>query len=192
MQDGTRSASMARRRGVPGPIRWSWPTISSRVSGRIRAARGAARRRSSSAAAWNRSKASHNLTLPAARGRQQANSQLLQLLRGDIRRRTGHEIHSALRLRERNAVANRIEPCHHHDDAIQPERDTSVGRRAVRQGFDEEAELLVGFFRSEAECLEHAFLHVGPVNADAAATEFYTVDDQVVRQRFYGAGIRLQ
>ncbi len=38
--DVSRSASIRRRRGAPGPRRCSWPTISSRVRGRRRAARG--------------------------------------------------------------------------------------------------------------------------------------------------------
>ena len=40
--DGKRSASMARRKSFPGPRMCSWPTNSSRESGRIRVASGAA------------------------------------------------------------------------------------------------------------------------------------------------------
>ena len=43
MQDGAASASMARRSGASGPIKWDWPTNSSSVRGRIRAASGAER-----------------------------------------------------------------------------------------------------------------------------------------------------
>ena len=51
----SRSCSTRRRSGLPGPTRWSWPTTSSSVRGRSRAASGAWARRRSSAAALNRS-----------------------------------------------------------------------------------------------------------------------------------------
>ena len=38
--DDTPSDSIMRRRTLPGPIRWRWPTMSSSVSGLSRAARG--------------------------------------------------------------------------------------------------------------------------------------------------------
>ncbi len=41
MTDDSRSASIRARSGRPGARRWSWPTTSSRVAGRSRAARGA-------------------------------------------------------------------------------------------------------------------------------------------------------
>ena len=41
MIDDSRSASIRARSGAPGPSRWGWPTISSSVRGRIRAASGA-------------------------------------------------------------------------------------------------------------------------------------------------------
>ena len=53
--EDSRSASISSRSGRPGPIRWSWPTISSRVRGRSRAASGARRLSRSAAAASNRS-----------------------------------------------------------------------------------------------------------------------------------------
>ena len=54
MEDGTRSDSASRRKGAPGATRWSWPTTSSRVRGRSRAARGARLRRRRSAASSKR------------------------------------------------------------------------------------------------------------------------------------------
>ncbi len=53
--DDNRSASISTRSGLPGPSRCSWPTTSSRVRGRNRAASGACRTKRSSAAAANRS-----------------------------------------------------------------------------------------------------------------------------------------
>ena len=41
MQEGTLSASIARRSGASSSSRWRWPTHSSRLRGRIRAASGA-------------------------------------------------------------------------------------------------------------------------------------------------------
>ena len=55
MIEESRSASMRLRSGAPGPSRCCWPTISSRVRGRIRAASGAPRARRSCNAASNRS-----------------------------------------------------------------------------------------------------------------------------------------
>ena len=43
MQEESESASIARRGGASGPTRWTNPTISLRMRGRIRAANGAAR-----------------------------------------------------------------------------------------------------------------------------------------------------
>ena len=54
IDDPTRSDSASRRKGAPGPMRCSWPTTSSRVRGRRRAARGAWRWRRRSAASAKR------------------------------------------------------------------------------------------------------------------------------------------
>ena len=57
IDDPTRSDSASRRKGAPGPMRCSWPTTSSRVRGRRRAARGAWRWRRRSAASAKRLRA---------------------------------------------------------------------------------------------------------------------------------------
>ena len=70
IDDPTRSDSASRRKGAPGPTRCSWPTTSSRVRGRRRAARGAWRwRRRSAASAKRLSGRPRSASMPAARPR---------------------------------------------------------------------------------------------------------------------------
>ena len=67
--DDSRSASISARSGRPGPSRCSWPTMSSSVRGRSRAASGARRASRSSAAAANRSSATASRPPPVVRRR---------------------------------------------------------------------------------------------------------------------------
>ncbi len=70
--DDSRSASISARSGWPGPSSWSWPTISSSVAGRSRAASGAWRARRSDGGSGEqvaRRRAGHGLRLPAGRAR---------------------------------------------------------------------------------------------------------------------------
>ncbi len=75
MHEPTRSDSASVRNGAPGATRWSWPTTSSSVRGRSRAARGAWRRRRRSAASAKRltrelSRGAPARTAPGASARQ--------------------------------------------------------------------------------------------------------------------------
>ena len=66
--DDSRSASIRVRSGRPAARRWSWPTISSSVAGRSRAASGACRARCSAAAAEKRSAMAGGYCRVPARG----------------------------------------------------------------------------------------------------------------------------
>ena len=57
MSEPSRSASNMRRRSLPGPTKWSWPTNSSMERGRMRAASGRTARRLASDVSRNRSMA---------------------------------------------------------------------------------------------------------------------------------------
>src|SRR5258708_15564608 len=67
--------------------------------------------------------------------------QVAQLLLGDGARRLDHQVLAALRLRERDHVADLVHARHQRDEAIQAEGDAAVGRRAVRQRVEQEPEL---------------------------------------------------
>lgn len=73
----------------------------------------------------------------------QADVQFAQLLLRHRSRSVREQALGALRLRERDHVADRIGAGHHGDDTIKTEGDTAMGRRAELQGVQQEAELLV-------------------------------------------------
>ena len=66
MAEVSRSDSIRARSGAPGPTRWRWPTISSRVRGRIRAASGAREARSVGGCAGEEVLAGHRAVSPAS------------------------------------------------------------------------------------------------------------------------------
>src|SRR6185437_4102990 len=78
------------------------------------------------------------------------NMQLAQLRLARLRGRIGHRIRRGLRLREGDHLADAVRSRHQHRQAIQAERDASMRRRAELECIQEEAELLPGFFRTDA------------------------------------------
>jgi hypothetical protein len=58
-------------------------------------------------------------------------------------RRPGQRVLAAAGLRERDHVAHRVRAGEQHADAVPAERDPAVRRRAVLEGLEQEAELLV-------------------------------------------------
>ena len=112
--------------------------------------------------------------------------QLAELPRFDRRRSAGQQAGALLRLGERDHVPYAVEAQEHHQDAVDPEGDAPVGRRAHLQRFEEKTELLDGLFFLDAEELEHLHLLVFLVYPDAAPADLHPVQHEVVRHRQHG------
>ena len=115
-----------------------------------------------------------------------------KLLVRDRRRRAGHQALRRGGLRERDHVADRLRACHQRRDAIDAERDAAMRRRAETQRIQQEAELRLGLFRTDAEQLEHRALHLRPVDADRTAADLVAVQHHVVAARHRGLRIGAQ
>src|SRR6185503_2436372 len=85
--------------------------------------------------------------------------QLAQLPLIDGARRLGQQTLCALRFRERDHIANRIGTGHHRDDAVEPERDPAMRRRAVLKRIKQEAELRARFLGAQLERAEDLALY---------------------------------
>src|SRR5712691_7601905 len=109
--------------------------------------------------------------MPSALRLAQANMQLAQLLLVHGRRGMREQILRALRLWERDDVADGFGAGHHGDDAVQAEGDAPVRRRAVLKRFEQKAELLLRFLRPDRQRAEHLRLHFLPVDAHRAAAD---------------------
>ncbi len=70
-----------------------------------------------------------------------------------------------------------------HDDPVEPQRETAVGRRPVLEGLQQEAELPLGLFRPDPEHREDLPLQLGLVDPDAAAPQLRPVVHQIVGPR---------
>ena len=80
--------------------------------------------------------------------------QFFHLPRIDRRWRIGHQVDRGGGLRERNDVANRRLAGQQRDDAIEPERDAAMRRRAELERVDEEAETQLRLLVGDAEQAE--------------------------------------
>src|SRR6267378_496778 len=74
-----------------------------------------------------------------------AELELLEIFRIDGRGCAVHEGGGARRLRERDRVADGFPSVEEHHQAIQAQGDAPVGRRAVFEGLEQEAELFLRF-----------------------------------------------
>src|SRR6185312_16068791 len=74
-------------------------------------------------------------------------------------------------LRERDDVADRLAAGEDGHQAVEPERDPAVRRRAVLQRLEQEAEAPIGLLLGHAESLEDLLLDLGLVDTDRAAAE---------------------
>src|SRR5712692_1779475 len=97
----------------------------------------------------------HSAFMRSILRRAKADMQFAQLLLVDRRRSMGEQILRALRLGERDHVANGFRAGHHGDDAVQAEGDASVRRRAVLQRLEQKSELVLGFLRPDRKRAEH-------------------------------------
>src|SRR4051812_18289943 len=67
---------------------------------------------------------------------------------------------------EGDYLSDAVAAAQHRDYAVDSEGDAAVGRCAVLQGVEEEAEALLSVRLADPECGEHLPLHVGPVDTD--------------------------
>src|SRR6266516_976691 len=102
-------------------------------------------------------------------GSAQANMQLAQLLLVHRRWSMREQILRALRLRERDDVADGFGTGHYGDDAIEAESDAAVRRRAVLQRLEEKAEFLLRLLGADRKCAENLRLYFLAVDAHRAA-----------------------
>src|SRR5207253_5788513 len=84
----------------------------------------------------------------------QPNAELAQLFLVHRARRVHQQVLRALRLRERDHIADRIDAGHQRDQPIEPEGDAAMRRGAVLEGLEQEAELGARLVLRDAERLE--------------------------------------
>ena len=106
--------------------------------------------------------------------------QFAQLLFVDVVWRVGQQALGALGLREGDDVTNRLGSGHHGDDPVKAKGEPAVGRRAVLECVEEEAEFELRLFFTNAKRLEYLLLHIGTVDTDRSTTEFPAVERQIV------------
>ncbi len=121
-----------------------------------------------------------------------ADIRLANLFIVDRRRCAAHEVGAALGFGEGDDVADVGDAAEDHDEAVEADGDAAVGRSAVLEGIQEEAELgfLGGFV--DAQEGEDFLLDVDAVDTDGAAADFGAVDDDVVglaQDRFDDLGV---
>src|SRR5258706_2299984 len=95
----------------------------------------------------------------------QRDVQLAQLALGDRRRRAGDEVLAALRLRECDHVADRIGADHQRHQPVEAEGDAAMGRRAVLQRLQQEAEFGLLVFGRNLQRAKHLLLDFLAVDA---------------------------
>src|SRR6266851_1053026 len=90
---------------------------------------------------------------------------LLQLSLVHFRRRSGHRVRALLGLGEGNHVPQRFATGEKHRQAVHPNRDPAVGRSAVLESIEQEAELQSRFLFADSHRLEDLGLHFRIVDA---------------------------
>src|SRR5699024_1897090 len=106
-------------------------------------------------------------------------TELSQCLRVGQGWAAAHRLGGVLYLRERDHVADIVEPEYQHHKAVKTERHAGVRRNAVLEGFEQEAELFVSLLVRHAEQVEHLRLDLGVVYTHRTAAGFGAVDDDV-------------
>ena len=101
----------------------------------------------------------------------QGDAQLFERLVGDGGRGVAHQVGAARGLGERDHFADGSLARQDHHQAVEPERDAAVRRRAVFQRVQQEAEAAARFFVAEAERGEDLRLHVAAMNTDRARAQ---------------------
>ena len=106
--------------------------------------------------------------------------QLGELLAGDRAWRVGERAGGLLGFGEGDHVADGAGSGEQHHQAVEAEGNAAVRGRAEFKSAEQEAELLLRLFFSNAEQIEHLGLHVRGVNADGAAADFAAVEDKII------------
>src|SRR5207244_7913222 len=106
--------------------------------------------------------------------------QIPQLTPIDFRWRLGHEVHATIVFREGHDIADGFGATDDHDEAVEAEGDSAVGRRAEAQRAQQMAELRLSILRTDPERFEHSFLQLRLVDAHAAAADLNAVQHHVV------------
>src|SRR5574340_226443 len=86
----------------------------------------------------------------------QLDAQFLQLVGTHGRGRFGERTLRALGLRERNHVADRVGAAEEHDQPVETEGDSAMGRCAIFQSLQQESEFGMGLFLADAQQVEDA------------------------------------
>jgi len=102
------------------------------------------------------------------------------LLRSDRGRRRGQRVVAGSGLWEGDHVPDRVGAREQGADAVPPERDAAVRRGAVREGVQQEAELLLGLRFGQPHHREDPLLDVLAMDTDGPATDLVAVADDVV------------
>ena len=94
--------------------------------------------------------------------------------------RFAHQIERAVCCRERDDIADVVGAGQHHDQTLKADADAAMGRCAVAEGIQEEAESLLRLFHGQADCLEDLFLQILVVDTDGAGKQLIAVENQVI------------
>jgi hypothetical protein len=86
----------------------------------------------------------------------------------DRQRGTRHRIRARLRLRKGDDLADVLLATEHRDEAVDPDRESTVRGRAIAKRAKEEAEARLGILVADPKCAKHRCLDVTAMDSDAA------------------------
>src|SRR5699024_11838107 len=111
---------------------------------------------------------------------------------GDRRRSAGQGIEAPARLGERDHVADGVRVGQESTNTVPAECDSAVGRSAVFERFEQEAEFFVCFAVVYSHQRENAFLHVEPVNTDRSDADLVAVAHDIIVPRQGALGMLMK
>ena len=100
-----------------------------------------------------------------------------------------HQVDGTLGFRESDHVADGRPFGHEHHQTVQAEGQTPMGRCSEFEGFQQEAEFLLGLFIGETDGFEDLLLDVFPMDTFGTAADFHPVQHHVVGFSIYMARI---
>src|SRR6476646_3062698 len=112
--------------------------------------------------------------------RNHGDSELFQMPRIGLARRSRHRVDTRLVLRERDRVAEVLLAGEDHKHPVDAESDAAVRRRSHAERVQQEAELRLLILAADAEEVEDTGLDVRLVNPKGTTAELVAVPDQVV------------
>jgi hypothetical protein len=117
------------------------------------------------------------------------NVNFLELSRRNSIGRSGERARPRARLRESDDIAYRCSAGKDHDEPVQTERDPAMGRRAVGECVEQEAEASRRPPRNRCPSAQEPLLKLAVVHAECASADLEPVDDQIVREGERAAGV---